>query len=74
MRISWTETQLARLKELESDVKDLGRGFGTEQDRDQAFQILEKDLVRSARQKLDELRAGSQRSTVQSPSSLTKVP
>jgi len=74
LRISWTETQLARLKELEADEEDLGRGFGTEQDRDQAFQILEKDLVRSARQKLDELRAGHRRSRLcRLESRLTKV-
>ena len=74
MRISWTETQLARLKELESDEKDLGRGFGTEQDRDRAFQILEKNLVRSARQKLDELRAGPRRPRLcRLESRLTKI-
>ena len=74
MTIVWTETQLARLKELESNQKDLGRGFDTEQDRDQAFQILEKDLVRSARQKLDELRAGHRRPRLcRLESRLTKV-
>ena len=61
MRISWTETQLARLKELSAGESDLIKGFEIDADRDQAFQILEKDLVRSARQKLDELRAGHRR-------------
>ena len=61
MKIDWTDTQLARLKELESDEKDLGRRFDTEQDRDGAFQVLEKNLVVSGRQKLDELRAGHRR-------------
>ena len=61
MSISWTETQLRRLKELESSDQDLGRGFETEKDRDRAFQILEQDLVRSAHQKLDELRSGPRR-------------
>jgi phenylalanyl-tRNA synthetase alpha chain len=61
LKIDWTDTQLARLKELESDEKDLGRRFDTEQDRDGAFQVLEKNLVVSGRQKLDELRAGHRR-------------
>jgi phenylalanyl-tRNA synthetase alpha chain len=61
LRISWTETQLARLKELGTDGESLGRRFGTEKERDKAFQILEKELVRSGRQKLDELRGGHRR-------------
>jgi phenylalanyl-tRNA synthetase alpha chain len=59
--ISWTETQLARLKELGSGEEELGRRFGTEEERDKAFQTLEKDLVQSGREKLDELRAGERR-------------
>ena len=62
MTISWTETQLSRLRELEAGEQDLGRGFETDKDRDRAFQILEKNLVQSARQRLDELRAGHRRS------------
>jgi phenylalanyl-tRNA synthetase alpha chain len=61
LRISWTETQLARLKELSSGEEDLGRRFETEEQRDKVFQTLEKELVRSGRQKLDELRAGDRR-------------
>ncbi len=61
MKILWTETQRARLKELGAGEEDLGRGFGSEEERDKAFQILEKKLVRSGRQKLDELRAGQRR-------------
>jgi len=61
LRISWTETQLTRLKELGADREDLDRRFGTETDRDKAFQILEKKYVRSGREKLDELRAGPRR-------------
>ena len=74
MRISWTETQLARLRELEAGEEDLGRGFETEKDRDRAFQILVKNLVQSARQKLDELRAGHRRPRLcRLESRLTKV-
>jgi phenylalanyl-tRNA synthetase alpha chain len=58
---SWTETQLARLKELGAGEEDLDREFETEKDRDKAFQVLQKKLVRSARQKLEELRAGHRR-------------
>jgi len=61
LRISWTETQLVRSKELGAGEEDLGRRFETEKERDKAFQILEKGLVRSARQKLDELRSGPRR-------------
>ena len=74
MRISWTKTQLARLKELGGEEKDQDSGFETEKDRDNAFQILEKNLVRSQRQKLDELRAGHRRPRLcRLESRLTKV-
>ncbi len=61
MSISWTQTQLSRLKELEADEKDLARGFEGDTDRDRAFQLLAQDLVRSARRKMDELRSGPRR-------------
>jgi phenylalanyl-tRNA synthetase alpha chain len=61
LRIVWTETQLARLKELEAGAEDLDRGFETDTDRDKTFQALEKNLVRSAHQKLEELRTGPRR-------------
>jgi len=60
-QLTWTETQLGRLKELEAVEEDLGRKFGTEKDRDEAFQILDKHLVKVARQKLENLRAGRRR-------------
>jgi len=61
LRISWSETQLARLKELGAGEEELDRRFGAEKERDKAFQILERELVRSGRQKLDELRTGHRR-------------
>jgi phenylalanyl-tRNA synthetase alpha chain len=61
LSISWTETQLVRLKELGAGEEDLGREIRPEEERDKAFQTLEKKLVRSGRQKLDELRAGPRR-------------
>jgi len=74
LNIVWTNTQIARLKELGAEEKDQGRGFETEKDRDNAFQILEKNLVRSERRKLDELRAGHRRPRLcRLESRLTKV-
>ena len=61
MNISWTGTQLGRLKELEAGEDDLGRAFETDKDRDKAYQKLEKHLVDSARRRLDELRTGHRR-------------
>ena len=61
MKTSWTETQLTRLKELGAGAEDLAQGFETGKERDQSFQIIEKQLVRSRRRELDELRAGPRR-------------
>jgi len=71
---SWTQTQLNRLKELQADEEDLDRGFETEQEREKDFQKMEKNLVRSARQKLEELRTGHRRPRLcRLESRLTKV-
>ena len=61
MNVSWTVTQLGRLKELDAREEDLCRAFGTKEERDRAFQKLEKNLVRSARQSLEQLRTGNRR-------------
>ena len=61
MKVSWSETQRRRLNELEASDQHLEQEFETEKDRDRAFQTLEKDFVRSAHQKLDELRSGPRR-------------
>jgi phenylalanyl-tRNA synthetase alpha chain len=61
LTISWTETQLVRLKELGAEEEDLGREFAAEKDRDRAFQELEKELVRSGREQLAALRNGQRR-------------
>jgi len=72
--LTWTETQLSRLKELGADENDQSAGFETEQGRDSAFQILENKRVRSERQKLDELRTGHRRPRLcRLESRLTKV-
>ena len=52
---------MTRLKELGPDEDCLDRRFETEKERDKAFQVLGKELVRSGRQKLNELRADHRR-------------
>jgi len=72
--ITWTETQIARLKELGAEEKDQDRGFESEEDRDKNFQSLERKLVQSGRDKLDELRTGHRRPRLcRLESRLTKV-
>ena len=61
MNVSWTVTQHGRLKELDAGEENLNRGFETEKERDRAFQLMEKNLVRSARQSLEQLRTGNRR-------------
>jgi pyrrolysyl-tRNA synthetase-like protein len=61
LNVSWTTTQRGRLNELEAGAEELGRSFETEKERDRAFQLMEKNLIRSARQKLERLRTGSRR-------------
>jgi phenylalanyl-tRNA synthetase alpha chain len=56
LKNSWTEIQRSRLIELQADGKKLGLEFGSENDRNRAFQELEKKLVRVQRGKLEELR------------------
>ena len=74
MRISWTATQLHRLKELEAEEKDLRHRFESDTDREREFQTLENKLVRSERQKLEELRTGHRRPRLcRLESRLTKV-
>ena len=74
MYITWTETQIARLKELGAEEKDQDRGFESEEDRDKNFQSLERKLVQSGRDKLDELRTGHRRPRLcRLESRLTKV-
>ena len=73
-QLTWTKTQLIRLNELGADENVIDRGFESEGDRDNAFQILEKNLVRSERQKLDKLRTGHRRPRLcRLESRLTKV-
>ena len=71
---TWTETQIVRLKELGADEKDQGRGFESAGDRDKNFQSLERKLVQSGRDKLEEFRTGQRRPRLcRLESRLTKV-
>jgi phenylalanyl-tRNA synthetase alpha chain len=56
LKISWTEIQQTRLKELAADDVDLQLQFDNPASRDKAYQKLEKKLVKMQRQKLQELR------------------
>ena len=56
MKISWTEIQQTRLKELAADESELHLQFDDTRTRDKAFQQLEKKQVRTQRQKLQQLR------------------
>ena len=56
MKISWTEIQQTRLKELAADKADLDLQFDGAAARDKGFQKLEKKLVKVQRQKLQRLR------------------
>ncbi len=61
LRITWTEIQRVRLGELGAADKDLNQGFDDPAGRDQAFQKLERHLVKVERQKLQEFRDGPRR-------------
>ena len=61
MSIAWTDIQQTRLTELAADEKALSMTFENTSARNQAFQKLEKQLVKIQRQKLQELRDGPRR-------------
>ena len=56
MKVTWTEIQQIRLKELAANDADLQSQFDGAAARDRAFQQLEKKLVKVERQKLQQLR------------------
>lgn len=56
IKFTWTEIQLNRLKTLGADQHTLECGFDTPLKRDQLFQKMEKQLVKSHRARLEELR------------------
>jgi phenylalanyl-tRNA synthetase alpha chain len=54
--ITWTETQLRRLNELDTSEKELKQTFEDERLREQAYQELEKKQVTRQRRRLNEFR------------------
>jgi len=61
LQITWTDTQQTRLIELAADEAKLATQFDSAEARDQAYQQLEKQLVKIQRRKLQELRDGPRR-------------
>ena len=56
MAITWTETQLRRLNELDASESELDRTFESESSRANAYQQLEKKRVSRQRRRLKEFR------------------
>jgi phenylalanyl-tRNA synthetase alpha chain len=54
--ITWTETQLRRLNELDASGSELDKTFENESSREQAYQQLEKKRVTQQRHRLKEFR------------------
>jgi len=54
--ITWTETQLRRLNELDASGSELDKTFENESSREQAYQQLEKKRVSRQRRRLKEFR------------------
>ena len=61
MSIAWTDIQQIRLVELAADESDIKLQFDSLAERDNAFQRIEKQLVKVQRRKLQELRDGPRR-------------
>jgi len=57
-KISWTDIQLKRLKELNADSEAMSALFDTNEERDHSYQTLEKRLVRLERSRLNEFLTG----------------
>ncbi len=55
--ISWTDIQFKRLNELDADPKSMSTLFDTSKERNQAYQALEKNLVKLAKARLSEFLA-----------------
>jgi phenylalanyl-tRNA synthetase alpha chain len=61
LTITWTETQLRRLNELDATAAELGKTFENESLREQAYQQLEKKQVTRQRRRLKEFRENHMR-------------
>jgi len=56
MKITWSEVQLLRLKELDAAPAEQDTRFDSVVERDKTYQKLEKKLIKKARYRLKELR------------------
>lgn len=59
--VTWTQTQMARLRELEADADDLALSFPDAAERNRRFQKLEFQLVEKARARLAAFRKHERR-------------
>ena len=53
-KISWTDIQLKRLKELNADLEAMSALFDTNEERNHSYQTLEKKLVKLEKSRLNE--------------------
>ena len=53
-KISWTDIQFKRLKELNADIEAMSTLFGTNEERNHSYQTLEKKLVKQEKSRLNE--------------------
>lgn len=53
-KISWTDIQFKRLKELNADLKAMSALFDTNEQRNHSYQTLEKKLVKAEKSRLNE--------------------
>lgn len=53
-KISWTDIQFKRLKELNADLKAMSALFDTNEQRNHSYQTLEKQLVKAEKSRLNE--------------------
>ncbi len=56
-KISWTDIQFKRLKELNADPEAMSALFDTNEERNQSYQTLEKKLVKLEKSRLNEFLA-----------------
>lgn len=53
-KMSWTDIQFKRLKELNADLKAMSSLFDTHEERNRSYQTLEKKLVKQEKSRLNE--------------------
>lgn len=63
--LTWTVTQVRRLKELGLDLQTINTDFSTKQERNRVFQQIEKKQVKAGRTKLSEFLTHKKKSAYQ---------